>query len=67
MIKTTVKINSPQRKDQISTRYNSMSAEHRLSVLLNKDLEFEARDDTDIPTNQTSKSCTMNACEFEAM
>jgi len=67
MIKMTAGINLPQRKDQISTKYNSMSAEHRLSVLLNKGLEFEARDGTDIPTNQTSKSCTMNACKFEAM
>lgn len=50
-------VNSPRRTQQGPTRYISTSEEHQLWGFLEKDLEFEARDDAESPTNQSSKSC----------
>jgi len=57
MDKGAAKVNSPQRTGQASTKYNSTSVEHRLpGFLVDKDLKFEERNDTDTPTNQSPKS-----------
>jgi len=59
--KMIVTVDLPQRTDPVSTRYNAMLAERQIWVFLDKELEFEVRNDGIALTNQTSESYSMNA------